>query len=181
MTLRDRVIDKIIEIEGGFVDDPADSGGATKYGVTERVARQYGYTGPMKDMPRAVAEQVYAREFWNKMMLDRIERLSESLVEELADTAVNLGRFRAGVFLQRCLNVLNDRGRLYQDIAVDGAIGNKTLSALERFFAVRGYNGEQVLLRMLNSLQGAFYIELAERREKDEKFVYGWFMNRVKM
>jgi len=31
----------------------------------------------------------------------------------------------------------------------------------------------------LNCLQGAFYVELAEKREKDERFVYGWLLNRV--
>jgi len=36
-----------------------------------------------------------------------------------------------------------------------------------------------VLCRALNCLQGAYYIELAERREKDERFVYGWLKNRV--
>jgi len=35
------------------------------------------------------------------------------------------------------------------------------------------------LYKMLNALQGAYYIELAERREKDEDFIYGWFKHRV--
>jgi hypothetical protein len=34
---------------------------------------------------------------------------------------------------------------------------------------------------MLNSLQGSSYVEIAERREKDEKWIYGWFKNRVVM
>ena len=40
-------------------------------------------------------------------------------------------------------------------------------------------DGEVVLVRALNSLQGAFYVELAEKRQKDEAFVYGWLLNRV--
>ena len=36
-----------------------------------------------------------------------------------------------------------------------------------------------VMLRMLDAQQGAFYMDLAERRPKDERFVYGWFLHRV--
>jgi hypothetical protein len=53
------------------------------------------------------------------------------------------------------------------------------MKALKRYLFLRGRDGQVVLLRMLNALQGAFYIELAERREKDETFIYGWFRARV--
>ena len=77
------------------------------------------------------------------------------------------------------MNVLNNRGQNYSDLKVDGDVGGKTLNALKAFMAKRGSSGESVLYNMLNSLQGAFYVTLAERREKDEKFVFGWFKNRV--
>ena len=41
--LKDDTINHIIEIEGGYVNDPNDSGGETNYGVTEKVARDNGY------------------------------------------------------------------------------------------------------------------------------------------
>lgn len=65
------------------------------------------------------------------------------------------------------------------DLIVDGDVGNRTIRALEAFIAIRGEDGEEVLYKMLNSLQGAFYITLSERRSKDEKFIFGWFKNRV--
>jgi len=83
---------------------------------------------------------------------------------------------RAGKFLQRALNVLNNTGSLYRDLKVDGAIGSATVSALRGYLDGRD---EGTLVKALNCLQGAFYITLAERREKDERFVYGWFKNRV--
>jgi hypothetical protein len=42
--------------EGGYSDNAADSGGQTKYGITEEVARAHGYTGAMKDLPLSVAQ-----------------------------------------------------------------------------------------------------------------------------
>ena len=74
------------------------------------------------------------------------------------------------------LNVLNLKGELYDDLTADGVIGSRTLRALQAYLVHRE---EATLVKMLNVLQGAFYIELAERREKDESFIYGWFNKRV--
>ena len=48
----DQLIDGLIAREGGFVDHPADRGGATNWGITDAVARAHGYTGPMALLPR---------------------------------------------------------------------------------------------------------------------------------
>lgn len=176
-SLKLHIIDEIIKVEGGFVDDPNDSGGATNYGITEAVARSFGYTGNMRDLPRETAFDIYAARYWDAVFADSIVEVSESVTAEVVDTAVNMGVSRAGKFMQRALNVLNDRGRLYSDITVDGKIGPATILALTSLVKVRG---DAVLVKMLNCLQGAFYVELAERREKDERFINGWFNNRVK-
>lgn len=176
MSLKTEIIDHIIQIEGGFVDDADDSGGATKYGITEAVARRAGYSGDMRDLPYEVAFVIYADRYWHSVCGDDLAALSENVAREVVDTAVNMGPSRAGTFLQRALNVLNDRGTLYPDLVVDGAIGARTVEALGRYLATRN---ELALSRALNCLQGAFYIELAERREKDERFIYGWLKNRV--
>lgn len=172
------VIDNIIKVEGGYVFDPADSGGETNYGITLKVARDNGYNGPMKDMPRQVAFDIYANRYWDAVRADDILKLSSGIAEEVVDTGVNMGVGRAGRFLQRALNSLNNRATLYQDLVVDGKVGPATIGALSAYLSRRD---EQVLMKMLNCLQGAFYVELAERREKDERFVYGWFKNRVKL
>lgn len=177
--LRDRIINGIIEREGDYVDNPDDSGGPTRWGITEREARANDYTGPMQALPRAVAFDIYQARYWNALNLDIIEKLAASIAEELADTGVNMGVHRAGTFLQRALNVLNKKATQYPDLVVDGQPGEKTMKALKRYLFLRGRDGQVVLLRMLNALQGAFYIELAERREKDETFIYGWFRARV--
>jgi lysozyme family protein len=173
---RNHIINEIIRVEGGYVNDPRDSGGETNFGITVAVARGHGYYGPMVDMPRKVAFDIYAAKYWDAVRGDQLVELSEAVAEEVVDTSVNMGPGRAGKFLQRALNALNNEAKLYADLKVDGAIGPATLSALAAYLLQRD---EMVLSRALNCLQGAFYVELAERREKDERFVYGWLKNRV--
>lgn len=180
MRLMDRIVDDVIAREGGYVDNPDDSGGPTMYGITLAVARENGWGGPMRDLPLAIARDIIRSRYWDANRLSDIARLSEAVAEEVADTGVNCGVYRAAEFLQRSLNVLNRKAKDYPDVKVDGNIGPRTLDCLRRYLDVRkSHNGERVLLRALNCLQGAFYVELAERRVKDESFVFGWLANRV--
>lgn len=178
-SLKQTVIDDIIDIEGDYSDNKDDSGGETRWGITKAVARANGYKGDMRDLPRALAFAVYEDRYWKPLQLDTIAELSPKIAAELADTGINQGIGRAAEFLQRCLNVLNKQGLLYPDLKVDGSLGPATLRNLRSFLLTRGRPGELVLFRMLNCLQGAFYVELAEKRQKDETFVFGWFQNRV--
>lgn len=179
ITLREKIIKNILKVEGGYVNDPRDSGGETNHGVTIYTARSAGYDGYMRDMTKGDAIDIYRCLYWDKNNLDAIAALSECVAEKVFDIAVNMGNGRAGEFLQRMLNVLNNRGKFYPDIRVDGAIGARTAAALQAFLKRRGDSGEEVLLKGLESLQGAFYVTLSERREKDESFVYGWLKNRI--
>ncbi len=181
LDVKQRIIDDIIEIEGGYVNDSSDSGGETKYGITKIVANKWGYNGDMKNLPYDIAFKIYSSKYWDVLKLDSIGFISTYLAEELADTGINMGVVRSGKFLQRALNVLNLKGTLYPDLIVDGIVGNKTIEALKSFTSTRRNDGVEVLLKMLNCLQGEFYISLAERREKDEKFIFGWFKNRVRL
>lgn len=179
MTAFDRALNHVFAVEGGFSDHPSDSGGATKWGITERLARAYGYSGAMTDLPKPLARDIYYDAFWKPLGLDEIAARSETIATELFDTGVNCGVVRAGQMLQRALNVLNQKGTQWPDMAVDGRVGPITMSALRTYTIRRGNEGVTILLRVLNSLQGAYYVELAERREKDEDFIYGWFRTRV--
>jgi lysozyme family protein len=63
--------------EGGYSNNPNDSGGETMWGVTDRVARANGYAGPMKDMPREVAKNIYFASYVQKPGFASIMPLSE--------------------------------------------------------------------------------------------------------
>lgn len=172
-------LNQTFQREGGFSNNLKDSGGKTNWGITESLARRYGYSGPMEDLTRGQAIRIYQQEFWFPLQGPRLAELSPVICYEIFDTGVNLGTHRAGVFLQRSLNVLNREQVDYADVTVDGVIGPQTLGALREFLQKRRTAGELVLLRMLNALQGSFYVDLAERREKDETFIYGWFFHRI--
>lgn len=169
----------VIEVEGGYSNHADDFGGATNWGITEENARRRGWSGDMRKIPKSFAMEYYKVEHWEKLFLPDIAQINHPIAHELFDTGVNMGNGIASRFLQRALNALNAKASLYPDIAVDDAIGPKTVDALRRFMAVRGSDGMKVMLRALNALQGARYIELAEARERNESFVFGWFLHRV--
>lgn len=179
MTAVDNYITALIVREGGESDHPADRGGHTMWGITEQVARAYGYHGPMRDLPHAVAKSIYLERYWEAPKFDKVNEHSAAVAEELLDTGVNMGPGVATRFLQRALNVLNSEGKHYPDVTVDGVIGRMTLAALRAYLAKRGKDGHLVLVRALNAQQGSRYIDLAENRPSQENFVHGWFLHRV--
>lgn len=175
----DTAFDAVIGVEGGFVDNPNDSGGATKYGITQRVARANGYQGAMQDLPLGEARRIAKLQYWDPLRLDDVAGVAPQVARELFDSGYNVGTGQAGTWLQRALNALNRQQADFGDMKVDGQVGAVTVAALREFLRRRPAEGETVLLRALNALQGAFYIDLAERRPKDEAFVFGWLARRV--
>jgi lysozyme family protein len=172
-------IDELIAREGGFVDHPADRGGATCWGITVAVARANGYHGPIRVMPKAVAASIYDSVYWRAPGFDRIAARAPRLAAELFDTGVNMGTGVAIGFLQRALNALNRGASDYAELTLDHAIGVRTLGALDAFLARRGAAGEAVLVKAVDALQGERYMSLAERRPANEAFLYGWLAERV--
>ena len=173
---------ELINREGGYVNNPADRGGATKYGITEAVARNNGYKGSMKDLPIDTAKSIYKKQYWISPRFDQVNLINTAVAEELLDTGVNCGVAFAKPLLQRALNLLNNQGKGgWPDLEPDGVYGPATLSALKIYFSKRGKEGERVLLKVLNILQGNRYIEICERNPSQEQFFFGWISNRVVM
>jgi lysozyme family protein len=175
----DALLAALLRREGDFVDHPDDRGGPTRFGITRSLARAEGWTGSMRDLPESLALAIYRRRFWSGPRLDRLAVLAPAVAAEVFDTGVNMGVGTAIAFLQRSLNVLNRRQVDWADVAVDGRIGDATLAAVAALLARRGARGEKVLLRALNALQGARYIEIAENQPAREAFVFGWLLERA--
>jgi lysozyme family protein len=176
----DSIIEGVIGREGRYSNHPDDRGGPTMWGITQRTARRHGYYGDMRHLPRSVAKSIYMTDFVVQPGFAAIEPISEKLAEELVDTGVNMGTGVPSLMLQKCLNSLNNKGKLYNDIIEDGDVGPATLNALKAYLRARtGPEGEKVLLTALNCLQGARYIELATKRNANESFLYGWLRTRI--
>ena len=101
------MIARLIAHEGGYVDNPADRGGPTRFGITETVARAQGYRGDMRALPEMEAADIYKRLYWLKPRLDAVAALAPTLAAELFDTGTNMGSTTAAGFLRRALNALN--------------------------------------------------------------------------
>lgn len=114
----DQAFTELLGHEGGFVDHPSDPGGATRWGVTERVARANGYTGNMRDFPQAAAKHIYRRSYWDAV---RADELPDVIRYAVFDAAVNSGARQSIQWLQSALGV-----------TADGKIGPLTMAAVKK-------------------------------------------------
>lgn len=173
-------IDETISKEGDYSDHKDDLGGKTKFGIIESVARNNGYKGEMKDLPLSKAQDIYASEYYFKPNFHMVADESHLIAREMFDTGVNCGTRVPVKFLQRILNVFNNQETYYEDLIVDGLLGRKTIAAYQKLCNIRGEDEvETVVYNTLNSMQTVYYIELSEKREKNESFTWGWISNRV--
>lgn len=116
----------ILKWEGGFVNDPADAGGATNKGVTIGTWRQVGYDKDgdgdidVQDLKLLsnddVRDRVLKPHYWNRWKADNIQ--SQKIANILVDWVWGSGKHGI-VIPQRLLGVKDD-----------GIVGEKTLSAV---------------------------------------------------
>lgn len=172
MTIDD-ILAGVLRSEGGYVNNQNDAGGETNWGITLATARADGYTGPMRDLPRDTALEIYRRKYVEAPGFDKIAVVNPAIAAELVDTGVNMGPKTAAIFLQRSLNALG------ANLVADGDAGPATREALKSFLDRRGQQGSIVMLRALNALQGERYISLSETRPANREFTFGWLLNRV--
>ena len=149
---------KTVGLEGGYVNDPDDSGGETKYGISKR---QYPNLD-IKNLIMEHAEAIYKKDYWDKLSLDELRH--QAVANELFDTAVNAGVKVAAGFLQKAMNLLVEDDYL----KVDGIIGSVTLDAVNKYCFTKG------LLKTLNGLQFMLYHKIVESKPKQKKFFRGW-------
>lgn len=163
--LFDKAFEELIGIEGGYVNDPTDRGGETKYGISKRAYPNLD----IRNLSLAQAKQIYYTDYWKASGADQV--LKYDLALELFDTAVNMGTSIARKFLQQSLNLMNRNGTNFPDLFVDGAIGPNTLKAYRSV-------DDRILLKVLNGLQFCRYKEICEKDPSQEKYFNGW-MKRV--
>lgn len=166
----------LLNHEGGFVNDPDDPGGATKYGVSLRtVARLDANLDGLLDFDldgdgdvdaddiRAMtpdkAAEYYRRQWWDKNGYGRIN--SPEIATKVFDLAVNMGATQAHKCLQRAIRAS------WFPTADDGVFGPQTLSSTNAA-------EPRSLLAALKSEAAGFYRTIAATSPKSAKYLAGW-------
>lgn len=156
---------EIVAREGGYVNDPDDRGGATKYGVTIHTMRRLGLdlngdgrvtSADVKQLTRAQAEAIFLEHYFTK---PRIDELPEPLQATVFDMYVNAGGHAVKI-LQRLL------GKMGFPVTVDGAIGAKTIAATARAFAA----AQDFMVDAYGIERRNYYFALADRRRNNRKY-----------
>lgn len=112
----DQAFDLLIGHEGGYANHPDDPGGETMWGITARIARQAGYVGSMRDLPRATAKTIARNQYWDAV---RAEELPVGIRFDVFDTSYNSGPKLAIKLLQRAAAVSDD-----------GVFGSRTMASV---------------------------------------------------
>lgn len=113
-TVFNNAFNLILINEGGYVNDPRDKGGETKYGISKKAYPNID----IKNLSLEQARAIYHRDYWQRC---KCEFLPDALSVAVFDYAVNSGCRKAIRDLQEVLGV-----------AVDGIIGNQTIGAANR-------------------------------------------------
>ena len=156
---------EIVAREGGYVNDPDDPGGATKYGVTIHTMRGLGMDldgdgqvspADVKRLSRNQAVEIFLEHYYAR---PRISSLPEALQPSVFDMYVNAGA-NAVRILQRLLDEMGE------EVAVDGVIGPQTIAAAKAAAA----KAPDHIADAYGIARRNYYYDLADRRPRSRKF-----------
>ena len=188
-----RAFAHLIGIEGGYVNDPVDRGGATKYGISLRFLVAEGKVdddgdgfadfdldmdgdidgADIRKLTILDAKILYRTCFWDRLDCGSFE---EPIGEMLFDQAVNGGLRAAAKLLQRALNEIAREARFRSTpLKVDGVIGEKTLQSLDSYVARFGVD------RIIDAYREAVkdrYHAIVRANPSQARFLRGW-LNRA--
>lgn len=160
-----RMAEEIVAREGGYVNDPDDPGGATKYGVTIHTMRRLGLdldgngrvdAADVRQITREQAVTIFLTHYFLK---PRIAELPEPLHATVFDMYVNAGG-NAVKILQRLLNQMGEQ------VTVDGAIGPQTVAATARAFAKAPHH----MADAYGIARRNYYFRIADNRPASRKY-----------
>jgi lysozyme family protein len=158
----------VLSHEGGFVDNPNDPGGATKYGISLRFLREEMRRNvrpiDVRQMTKDEAIDIYREWWWDRFGYGAIA--DQATATKVFDMAVNMGGKRAHRIVQEALNDLGF------SLDVDGVLGAQTCVAIAKTEPRR-------LLSKLVARQSDYYRSLAQARPQFRVFLAGWLERAV--
>ena len=156
----DRCLGVVFDAEGGFSDNPDDRGGPTNFGISAGFLESIGYDKTPEELTRDEARELYQKYFWGPV---RGDDLPPPVALVVFDMAVNSGVKTA---VRRLQYVLNN----YQAMDVDGAMGPRTLAAVQS--AYHQYN--TIFLGELLNSRREYYADLIRKNSSRGVFARGW-------
>lgn len=176
------ILGGIYKDEGGYVNHKADRGGETMRGVTVAVAREAGYLGPMRALPKGCtakepvcSDKIYTDRYMRDPGFLPIIEAEPAVGEELVNTAVNTGPARPSRWLQQSLN-----GMCGSRLKIDGKVGNGTHKAFRTCQAEVGrVTFCLTMLDRLDGIQSAFYDAIVRANPSQRVFLKGWKAHRI--
>lgn len=170
------ILAAVFAMEGGYVNDPKDPGGETNHGITVAVARDFGYTGSMKDLSQDTATNIYVTNYINKPGFGDIITLSPAVGQKVVDAGVNTGTSRSARWFQQSMNSLSRGGVDFPQINVDGKIGPGTIQSFESLRRIRGkVRACELTLKLMDAQQATHYTGLS----KTPQYIPGWIDHRI--
>lgn len=143
----------MIAHEGGYVYDPDDPGGETKFGITKRSYPNID----IKNLTIEHASSIYKTDFWDKINGDMIA--SQQMANSIFDFAVNAGIEISSKLAQKVVGI--------PEAEQDGKLGKNSIAKLNIFFP--------------EHFQAAFtvekirrYISICKKRPESKKYFFGW-------
>ena len=162
----EKLLDNLLNHEGGFVNHPADKGGATKYGITEATLSLWRKKAVTEDDVKTLtvdeAKLIYIELYYTK---PKINQLSPILQPVVFDMAVNMGTVQAIKIAQRVFT------KLGTPIVCDGTIGEKTLISARVACSVQGH---QEVIRNIVNARIQFYCDIVAKNPSQHVFLAGW-------
>lgn len=186
ITIRfDDVFRVVLGFEGGYVNDPADKGGETNYGITASTLNSAKIKGwvpsniTIQNIKLEHVKTIYKKGYWDVIKADS---LPDPLDLILFDMAVNHGPGTAVKLLQQSLNSILKTG---SSLAIDGAMGPKTLAAVKDVTSMdhNMWLQPNSLVRylcidvLMNRVE--LYTSIITNNKSQERFFKGWIVNRV--
>ncbi len=185
--------DHLMKVEGGYVNDPVDRGGETKFGISLRFLVGEGQIdadgdgaadfdldmdgdidgADVRQLSLGDAKFLYHRCFWQR---GRMAMLPRPLGEAVFDQAVNGGMVAAGKLLQRAVNtcLLSVRHTAGPPaLKIDGQIGQTTHEAVMFVLRFPGL-GMPALLEAFRSAAEQRYRSIAANNPPQKRFLNGW-------
>jgi len=159
-----RAAERLLADEGGYVNDPADPGGETKFGI----ARRFHPELDIRNLTRDAAIEIYFREWWRKFSYSD---LPEQIAAMMIAIAPLIGPANAAVCLQRACRAN------HQPVSETGFLGPQTRNICRTLAA---QNCDALLAAFRSEVAGWFRVKAASERDTGAggNFIKGW-LNRA--